>query len=141
MQVPLVFMKWDRADRVNVIMGKWRIFIVLIIGIGYSFTHAVNLKWFLFWFICLAYAALWLVLIGKHTKESPNAITYMFAVGDTVFFTLAFAFEQDLLTNYSTLLILPMFQYLLRYGRKAALFYCVISSLAITYLCILYPLS
>ena len=138
-QDSLAYVRSSETDRVNVIMGKWRIFIVLLIGIGYSLSHAVNLKWFLFWVICLAYAGLWLVLMGKHTQDRPNALAYMFVVGDVVFFTFAFSFEQDILTNYSTFLILPLFQYLLRYGRKVSLFYCIISALAIIYVCILYP--
>ncbi|MFZ5648938.1 MAG: GGDEF domain-containing protein, partial [Bacillota bacterium] len=43
-----------------------------------------------------------------------------------------------ILNNYSTMLMLPLFQYLLRYGRRVALHYVWASVAAIIYICVVY---
>lgn len=130
------FLRNEANDRINVKLGIWRIFIVLLIGIGYSVIYHFNSKWLLFWLFMLIYAGLWLLILGKYTNDKPNIWIYIFAIGDVAFFIYALSFEHDLLTNYSALLILPLFQYMFRYGRIAAAFYTAVSFLAIIYICI-----
>lgn len=123
------------TDRLNVRIGIWRLFVVLIIVTGYLVIYPASKEWLIFGAIWIVYAGLWLMLLGKHTGDRPNVFTYIFSVGDIAFFIFALSFERDLLTNYSTLLIIPLFQYLLRYGRKAAFFYISVSTMAILYIC------
>lgn len=125
--------KWDIT---NIKIGKWRILAVCLFGLGYYLFYSRNLEWILYWLGWFIYAALWLPLQGRHTGENPNVWTYFFLLGDVLFFLLAITIEHNLLNNYSVLLILPLFQYLLRYGRKVALHYVLASAVAIGYICL-----
>lgn len=127
-------------DKTNVRIGKWRILTIFLLGLGYFLFYHREPEWVLYWMSWLLYGALWLPLQGRHRGENPNAWTYFFLVGDSLFLLLSIFFEHDILNNYSTLLVLPLFQYLLRYGRKAALLYVWTSVAAIVYVCIAYYL-
>lgn len=133
---PLQIFGTSDLDRTNIKIGKWRILAVFLFGLGYFLFYSRGLEWILFWLTWFIYAALWFPLQGRHTGENPNAWTYFFIVGDVLFFLLATGIESDLLSNYSVMLILPLFQYLLRYGRKAALHYAWASTAAISYICL-----
>ncbi|MFZ5648937.1 MAG: hypothetical protein ACOY30_15105, partial [Bacillota bacterium] len=123
-------------DNTNVKIGKWRIIAVFLFGMGYLLFYHRDIEWIMYWLIWLAYAALWLPLQGRHRGENPNAWTYFFVVGDVLFLLLSTYFEHDILNNYSTMLMLPLFQYLLRYGRRVALHYVWASVAAIIYICV-----
>lgn len=125
-------------DKTNIKIGKWRILAVIVFGLGYFIFYSRGQDWLLYWLAWLFYAALWLPFQGRHTGESPNAWTYFFMVGDVLFFLLAAGIESDLLSNYSVMLILPLFQYLLRYGRKAALYYACAATAAVGYIICLF---
>lgn len=125
-------------DKINVKIGKWRILAVFLFGLGYFLFYHRELDWVIYWLIWLLYAALWLPLQGRHRGENPNAWTYFFLVGDVFFLLLSTYFEHDILNNYSTTLILPLFQYLIRYGRKVALQYVWVSVAAVVYICVAY---
>lgn len=123
-------------DRTNIKLGKWRIIAVLLFGMGYFIFYSRDPEWILYWLGWFIFAALWLPLQGRHTGENPNIWTYFFLVGDVLLFLLAANIEHDILNNYSVMLILPLFQYLLRYGRKVALHYVWVSIPAIGYICL-----
>lgn len=123
-------------DKTNIKLGKWRMITVLILGLGYFLFYSRSQEYILYWLGWVIYAGLWLPLQGRHTGENPNVWTYFFVVGDILLFLLAVNIEHNILNNFSTLLILPLFQYLLRYGRKTALHYAWLSTVAIVYICL-----
>ncbi|AEG16759.1 diguanylate cyclase [Desulfofundulus kuznetsovii DSM 6115] len=123
-------------DPTNLKIGKWRIITVFLSGLGYFLFCSRQVEWVFFWIAWFIYAALWFPFQGRHAGENPNWWTYFFMVGDVLFFVLAANIEHDILNNYSAMLILPLFQYLLRYGRKAALCYVWVSVAAFGYICL-----
>lgn len=54
---------------------------------------------------------------GRLVGEKSNSWTYLLMAGDVLFFIAAAILEHDILNNFSILLLLPLFQYLLRYGQ------------------------
>lgn len=130
----------DRSnwDKTNIILGKWRIVVAFLLGLSYFTFYSRGAEWIVYWMGWLIYAALWLPLQGRHTGEKPNLWTYFFIVGDVLLFILAANIEHNILNNYSAVLILPLFQYLLRYGRKAATHYFWVSLAAIGYICLIH---
>lgn len=125
-------------DKTNLKIAKWRILYVFLFGFGYFLFYHRETEWVLYWMLWLIYAALWLPFQGKHKEEKPNIWTYFFLIGDVLFLLLSTYFEHDILNNYSVTLILPLFQYLIRYGRKVALRYVWVCVIAIIYICIAY---
>ncbi len=110
---------------------------MLLLGSGYFLFYCRDWNWAVFWAGWLIYAAMWLLLQGFHTAETPNFWTYFFLFSDVAFFVLANYIEPNILNNYSALLILPLFQYLLRYGRRMALLYTGVCIAAIIFICLI----
>lgn len=123
-------------DRTNIKIGLYRVITVMILGPIYFNYCKSQLNWTILWSLWLLYAALWIPLQGKHSKETPNFWTFTFIICDVFFLLLFSVIEYNVLENYSAVLIIPLFQYLIRYGRKTAFAYVFISIAVILHICI-----
>lgn len=104
--------------------------------IYFAYSHK-GVYWLFFWSLWILYASAWIPLQGRHVKETPNLWTYFFIIADVFLLLLFSIIEYDVLNNYSAILIIPLFQYLLRYGRKTAFIYVIVSVAAIVSICLI----
>lgn len=132
-----IFLPADGWDKTNLKIGLYRIITALTIGFIYFAYSGNRMHWLSLWSLWVLCAAAWIPLQGRHTKENPNVWTYFFIMVDVLFLLLFSVIEYDVLNNYSALLIIPLFQYLLRYGRKTAFVYVIASAAAIVSICLI----
>lgn len=132
-----IYLSADGWDKTNLKIGLFRIITALTFGFIYFAYSNNGIKWLFLWSLWVLYTAAWIPLQGRHLKENPNLWTYFFIIADVFLLLLFSIIECDVLNNYSAILIIPLFQYLLRYGRKTAFIYVIVSAAAIVSICLI----
>jgi len=88
--------------------------------------------WFTYWPFILIYAGLWLLLSKK--SQVINRLAFVFLISDLVLIGLGSFMTRDFLTVYSSVYIVPLMVFLLRFGIKVASVYVVIASLELLFI-------
>jgi diguanylate cyclase (GGDEF)-like protein len=114
-------------------IGWMRISLVVLAAILYFMVKDNKALWFTYWPFVLIYASLWL-LLSKKSSTLINKFAYIFLVSDLTLIGLGSFMTRDFLTVYSSVYIIPLMIFLLRFGVKVASLYVVIASLELLFI-------